>query len=228
MAALLETLRKRIKSAERGLRESFGDDISPEKRWQAWAHFHLFDHAFLRHYWTNFYKVADGVYRSNHPGPWRLKKYHEKGIVGLLNLRGADRFSPWLFEQEAAESYGMTLRVAKIYARRPATREEMLILIEALKTMPKPFVMHCKSGADRAGFAAAIYQVIVENVPIAKAKEQLHWRYFHLKSSKTGVVDHILDLFEARQAETGIDMETWFKTEYDPEAATQSFADSRQ
>ena len=224
---MLETLRQRLKTAERTLRESFGDDLSPGKRWQAWLHFHLFDHAFLRGFWTNFDRVAEGVYRSNHPGPRRLKKYHQMGIKGLLNLRGNDGLSPWLFEQEAADKYGMELRVAKIYARRPATKDEILILIDALKTMPKPFVMHCKSGADRAGFAAALYQVIVEKRPLSEARNQLHWRYLHLKSTKTGVVDHILDLYEARHAQTGIDMERWFREEYDPLAASDSFAETR-
>ncbi len=224
---MFDSFRQRLKTAERRVRTSFGNDLSPGKRWQAWAHFHIFDHAFLRGFWTNFDKVADGVYRSNHPGPRRLKKYNAMGIKGLLNLRGNDGFSPWLLEQEAAKTYGMDLRVAKIYARRPATRAEILTLIDTLKTMPKPFVMHCKSGADRAGFAAALYQVIVENVPLSEAKKQLSWRYLHLKSTKTGVVDHILDLYEARAAETGIDMESWFREEYDPEEASDSFARSR-
>ncbi|MEO1308812.1 MAG: protein tyrosine phosphatase, partial [Pseudomonadota bacterium] len=114
-------LRQRLKDAERKVRSSFGDDIStPAGRWQAWAHFNLMDHAFLRVWWTNFGQVADGVYRSNHPGPKRLEKYKQMGIKTVLNLRGNDGYSPWLLEEEACERLGMDLVVRKIYARKPA------------------------------------------------------------------------------------------------------------
>jgi protein tyrosine/serine phosphatase len=214
-----------LKSLERRVRTSFGDDIStPAKRRQAWWHFQLFDHAFLRVFWTNFDTVAPGVYRSNHPDAKRLEKYKAMGIRSVLNLRGRERASPWLFEEEACARLGLTLEVAKIYARKPASRREILTLIDTLKRIEKPFVLHCKSGADRAGFAAVLYRAIVEKVPIAEARRHLAARYIHFSWTKTGIVDHIVDLYAARHAQTGIDMETWFRTEYDPRAAADSFA----
>jgi protein tyrosine/serine phosphatase len=214
-----------LKSLERRVRTSFGDDIStPGARRLAWLHFHLFDHAFLRVPWTNFDTVAPGVYRSNHPGPRRLARYRAMGIRTVLNLRGRDKFSPWLFEEEACRRLGLTLVVARIYARKPASRREILTLIDTMRRIEKPFVMHCKSGADRAGFAAVLYKAIIEGAPLAEARRHLAARYIHFRWSKTGIVDHIIDLYEARAAETGIGMEAWFRTEYDPRAAAASFA----
>ncbi|MBM7068277.1 tyrosine-protein phosphatase [Actibacterium sp. 188UL27-1] len=218
-------LRQRLKTAERKVRKSFGDDIStPFKRWQAWLHFHLLDHAFLRVWWTNFGRVADGVYRSNHPGPKRLKKYKSMGIQTVLNLRGNDGYSPWLFEQEACDRLGLTLVERKIYARKAAGQQEILNLIDTLKTLPKPFVLHCKSGADRAGFAAVLYRAIVEKVPLSEARKELSVRYLHLDWTATGIVDHIFDVYEKRNAQDPIDLETWFRTEYNKREVEESFA----
>ena len=207
------------------MRRSFGYDIStPEARRQTWWHFHLFDHAFLRVPWTNFDKVSEDVYRSNHPSPKRLLRYKEMGIRGVLNLRGDDGYSPWLFEEEACEELGLELRVAKIYARKAAHRHEIVHLIETMREMPKPFVMHCKSGADRAGFAAVLYKAIIEGAPLGEARKHLAVKYIHFDWTDTGIVDHIIDMYELRNAAAPIDMETWFRTEYQRHIATDSFA----
>ncbi|WP_068115678.1 tyrosine-protein phosphatase [Tropicimonas marinistellae] len=217
-----------FENLERRLRKSVGGDIAtPENRRRAWWHFQLFDHAFLRLWWTNFDKVADGVYRSNHPGPERLVRYKEMGIRSILNLRGEDGRSPWLFEKEACDDLGIDLQVAKIYARKPAKRHEILNLIETMRGMEKPFVMHCKSGADRAGFAAVLYKAVIEGAPLEEARRHLSLRYIHTDWTATGIVDHIFDMYEARNAEDPIDLETWFETEYDHKAAAASFAEKR-
>ncbi|MAQ45437.1 MAG: protein tyrosine phosphatase [Confluentimicrobium sp.] len=222
---MFDALKARLKTLERKVRLSFGDDIStPAKRREAWFHFHLMDHHILRYLWTNFDKVADGVYRSNHPGHSRLKAFKEMGGKTVLNLRGQDRQSPWLFEEESCRQLGLNLTVAKIYARKPARKEEILKLIDAMKTAEKPMLMHCKSGADRAGFASVLYQVIVEGVPLEQARSHLGMKYLHLKWTQTGIVDHILDLYEARDAESPIGLEDWFRHEYDGREAARSFA----
>ncbi len=217
-----------LKRVERKMRMSFGDNIStPWHRALSWLHFQLFDHAFLRTIWTNYDRVAEGVYRSNHPSPGRLKRWKKRGIRSVLNLRGVDGQSPWLFEEEACRDLGLNLYVAKIYARKPATRGEMIRLIDTMRVVEKPFVMHCKSGADRAGLAAVLYAHIIDGQSLEEARKHLHWRYIHLKSTKTGVVDHILDVYEARNAESLIGLEEWLRTEYDTRAIAASFAKLR-
>lgn len=225
---MLFRLSRSLKSLEKRVRTSFGDDIStPRGRRLAWLHFHLFDHAFLRTVWTNFDTVAPGVYRSNHPGPRRLARYKAMGIRSVLNLRGRDRFSPWLFEEEACARLGLTLEVAKIYARKPASRGEILTLIETMRRIEKPFVLHCKSGADRAGFAAVVYLAVIEGVPLAEARRHLALKYIHFTWTATGVVDHIFDVYEADNAHEPIGLEEWFATKYDHYDIAESFAANR-
>jgi hypothetical protein len=48
-------------------------------------------------------------------------------------------------------------------------------------------------------------------------------KYIHLKWSKTGVLDHILDLYEARTKQSPISFEDWIAQEYDHIAVQASF-----
>jgi protein tyrosine phosphatase (PTP) superfamily phosphohydrolase (DUF442 family) len=225
---MIARLGKTLKTWEVALRTSWGDDIStPALRRQAMWHFHLFDHAWLRLFWTNFAEVAPGVYRSNQPDHERLVKLREMGIRTIVNLRGAHRQSHYLFEAESCAALGLTMVNLQLHARRAAPRAELLALIETLRTADKPLLLHCKSGADRAGLAAAIHLLAIEGRLVAEARRQLHPRFVHFRWSRTGICDHLLDVYEARTAEAPVDFETWVATEYDPQALEDSFARSR-
>jgi len=206
----------RIQEWERNLRASYNVDLStPENRRRAHIYNLWFDHAVLRTIWTNFYPVAPGVYRSNHPTHARFEKMKAMGIKSVLNLRGAGGAAHYLTEKESCETLGLTLVDCELQARSAAPRQNILEVIDAFRTIEKPFVMHCKSGADRAGFASAIYLMVIEERPVSEAKKMLSVKYVHLKWSKTGILDYILDRYEEREAETGIGFEDWISTEYD-------------
>ncbi|APX89331.1 protein tyrosine phosphatase [Brevirhabdus pacifica] len=217
-----------LKNIERRLRTSFGDDIStPRARFQAKLHYHLFDHAFLRVPWSNFDKVSEGVYRSNQPDHKRLERYRDMGIRTVLNLRGSNPYSPYLFEAESCEKLGLELVSTQLHARQSASPEELLHLIGLFRSLDKPFVMHCKSGADRAGLASALYQMVIDGKSVEEARKQLSLRYIHLKWTRTGICDHLFDVYEKRNAESPIGIEEWIATEYDHEALTRSFLDRK-
>lgn len=225
---MMARVAKKLKSWEVALRTSWGDDIStPALRRQALWHFHLFDHAWLRKLWTNFDEVAPGVYRSNQPDHARLERLRDMGIRTVINLRGTPRQSHYLFEEESCEALGLELVNLQLHARRAAPRSEILRLIEVFRTARKPFLLHCKSGADRAGLASAIYLIAIEGRPVEEARKQLGLRYVHLRWSKTGICDHLLDAYEARAAGRPIGFEEWIATEYDPADLEASFARSR-
>jgi protein tyrosine phosphatase (PTP) superfamily phosphohydrolase (DUF442 family) len=225
---MIARLGKTLKSWEVALRTSWGDDIStPSLRRQALWHFHIFDHAWLRIFWTNFDEVAPGVYRSNQPDPARLEKLRDMGIRTIVNLRGTPRQSHYLFEEESCAALGLKMVNLHLHARRAAPRSELLALIETFRTAEKPFLMHCKSGADRAGLAAAIYLLAIEGRTVAEARRQLGPAYVHVRWSRTGICDHLLDAYEARTARGAIGFEDWIATEYDPVDLEASFARKR-
>ena len=225
---MIARLGKTLKTWEVALRTSWGNDIStPALRRQALWHFHLFDHAWLRILWTNFAEVAPGVYRSNQPDPARLSKLRDMGIRTIINLRGTPRQSHYLFEKESCAALGLVMVNRQLHARRAAPRAELLALIETFRTAEKPLLLHCKSGADRAGLAAAIYLLAAEGRSVSEARRHLHPRYVHFRWSRTGICDHLLDVYETRNAAEPVDFETWLATEYDPGALEASFARSR-
>jgi len=203
---------------------SYGRDIAdPVERKRSHRYMMFTDHGILRTFWTNFGEVAPDVYRSNHPGHARLEHYKSKGIKAVLNLRGQGTKAPYLFEVESCAALGLDLVSIAMQARAPAPKDQLLKLFEIFDTIQRPFVMHCKSGADRAGLASALY-LLDQGAPVSQAKQELSFRYLHLKFTKTGVQDHMLDLFEQRLAKSPIGIRDWIADEYDPKALADSFA----
>ncbi|SEQ36303.1 fused DSP-PTPase phosphatase/NAD kinase-like protein [Thalassovita taeanensis] len=220
---------EKLKQWERDLRLASDYDISkPEDRKRAMRHYNWLDHAILRIHWTNFFQIAPGVYRSNHPTHERLEDYAAMGIKSVLNLRGTARHARYLFEKESCDALGMTMVNIPLHARKAAPRENLLQVIEAFRTIDRPFMMHCKSGADRAGLASAMYLMVIEGQPVEEARKMLSVKYLHLKWSKTGVLDYMLDVYAARNARDPVGFEQWVTTEYDPEALQAGFDNGRK
>lgn len=214
----------RLATWERNLRQSYNTDLStPENRRRAHIYNRWFDHAILRGIWTNQFEIAPGVWRSNHPTHKRFAAMKRMGIKSILNLRGSAGAAHYLTEKESCAALGLTLVDVTLHARYAAPREDIQAVIDAFRSVEKPFVMHCKSGADRAGFASAIYLMVIEGRPVADARQMLSLRYLHVKRSRTGILDYIFDLYEARQVETGIGFEEWVQTEYDNAAVQAEF-----
>jgi len=224
----MNPVKAKFRAFERAMRDRFGRSIdTPRARRQAMLHFHLMDHAFLRTVWWNLEEIAPGIWRSNQPSPARVARYARMGIRTIVNLRGEMKHSPYLFEEEACREHGIRLVNVELSARKLVEREKLQFLIAQMKQVERPMLMHCKSGSDRAGFASVLYLVIVAGEPLAKARRHLHWRYLHLKSTDTGILDHVLDVYEAEAKATGQSLEDWIDTRYDPEALTESWKRSR-
>lgn len=213
-----------ISSLKRQLWFHSGDPIrSTGQRIRAYVDFYLVDHAFLRVLWTNFFEIAPGVYRSNQPSPKRLRQMYKLGIRNVLNLRGVNGTSAYALEQETCEELGMTMVNHGMSARALLEKERYLQLLDILETIEKPFVIHCKSGADRAGLASALYLLHIEGRSPAEAQKMLSFKYVHLKSTKTGILDHFMDAYSEAHAKSGISIRDWIDTEYDRKAIAASF-----
>lgn len=218
-------LRDRLTGLERHLRENTGRSIAtPADRRRAWWHFQLIDHAVLRGVWTNLDRVAPGVWRANQPSPRRLARYaRQLGLRAVLNLRGATGNSHYLFEAEACRQLGLDLVDIKLNARALPLPAQLLALLDAFDSLPRPFLMHCKSGSDRAGFAAALYLIHAEARPVAVARRHLHWRYLHVRWTRTGILDHFLDAFESDTATRPMPLRDWIASRYDRDALCDAF-----
>lgn len=225
---MLATLKSRLRQFEHEMRQRFGVSIeTPKARRRAWWHYQLMDHAFLRAWWWNLEEFAPGAWRANQPSPRQIERYAAMGIRTILNLRGDGRYSHYLFEEEACARHGIELVSLTFSARRLSPRSDMLELVETMRQIEKPFLIHCKSGSDRTGLAAALYLAVIEGRPVREARRQLHWRFLHLSSTDTGVLDHVFDAYEADAEKGAITLEDWLETRYDHQALTASWESGR-
>lgn len=201
---------------------------TPAGRVRAQRHLDWIDHGILRYRWHNFAQVAPGVYRSNHPTTARFETYAAMGIKSVLTLRGAQHQPQYLFEAETCVRLGLTLECVQLAARKAPPKDRLLMLFETFDTIEKPFLMHCKSGADRTGLSSALYLLAYAGADISVAKAQLSFDFVHIRRTETGILDHFLDVYEARFNETGIAVRDWIATEYDATALTESFASKQK
>lgn len=224
MIRWLEGLGERIDVVEQRIRRKFNViPDSPENRRKARIYALYFDHELLRILWSNEYEIAPGVWRSNHPTRARFERLRDRGITRVINLRGAGESAHYMTEQETCAELGLELHSIGLNARHAPPAQALLDLVALFRQIDKPFVMHCKSGADRAGLASAIYLLAIEGRPVAEARKMFSLRFVHLKFSKTGVLDALLDAYEARQAKGAIGFEDWLRSEYDADRLQAAF-----
>ena len=215
----LTRLAQIFKGWERRLQQTYMADLStPDNRRRALIWNRWLDHGILRILWTNQFEIAPGVFRSNHPPQSRFAAIKAMGISTILTLRGAGGNPSDLLEREACAAHGIALHSIALQARAAPTPAQIAELIALFRTLPRPFLMHCKSGADRAGFASAVYLMVIMGEPVEKARRMLSARYLHFSWSKTGVLDRVLDQYAARNAKAPVGFEAWAVTEYDPGA----------
>jgi len=215
---------KALDSFERNIRNSFGNNISTRSgRFWAHVHFQLMDHAFLRIFWNNFHKVSDGVYRANQPSPSHLKSYKKRGIRSVLSLRGRANQSYALFEEDYCKKLDLNLAYTPISSSSAPAPELLINIIDVMRELPKPFVLHCKSGADRAGLVSALYLIAEKEQSVQEAKRQLSFKYLHLDFTKTGILDYIFGVFSERLEIGNINFLDWLKKEYNAEILNSSY-----
>ncbi len=193
-----------------------GDLSTSGGRLNAWLDALLVDHAVFRLLWTNWAAVRPGVlYRCNHPTPRRLVAMtRQYGLKTLINLRGAEaRNGADALSREAAARLGLHVIDISVQGRRAPARSEILKLAEVYRTMQVPAVMHCKSGADRTGFAAGLF-VLLNGGTVQEASRHLSLRFGHLKRSRAGVLDAFLLRFMA-EAEGRTPFLDWVRQDYD-------------
>lgn len=193
-------------------------------RVRAWFDMQLVDHGVIRAVYNNFYHLGGGMYRCSQPSPAQLAKYQAKyGVRSVVNLRGPHGYGSYALEKEACDRLGLVLYDVKLYSRTAPEVEEIHAMDALFKSMEFPALMHCKSGADRAGLGAALYRILHLGHPVEEAMAELGWKYGHFKGAKTGVLDFFLASYVARNARSPIGFLEWVDGEYNREALEASF-----
>jgi hypothetical protein len=129
----------------------------------------------------------------------------------------------WPLEKEACESLQLDLYKVAIRARQVPRKQDLLDLIDLLSSLSYPALIHCKSGADRTGFVAAVYLIAVEGRSLDEAQQQLSLRFGHLRYSRAGVLRQAIEAYGRDRGADGMDFRAWVDCRYDPDEVALRF-----
>lgn len=198
-------------------------------RVKAWLDMHLVDHGFVRAVYNNFHALGQGMYRLSQPSPAQLKAYRDRfGIKTVVNLRGSHGYGSYAMEEEACRTLGLTLVDHRMYSRQAPSVETLEATQQLFRRIEYPALLHCKSGADRAGLGSVLYKHFQLGVPMAEAARELNWRYGHFRLGKTAILDYFFERYLADNAQSPIDFMDWVRTRYDRKALTADFTRLRK
>ena len=196
----------------------------PVSRVGAWANMLLADHGVFRLAYLNAHPVGSGlIWRSAQPSPGQLAWFKRQGVRTVISLRGGREHGSWPLQREACERQGLKLVEFVLRSREAPSRETILSAKAFFASVEYPAVMHCKSGADRAGLAAALFLILHEGVPVREAAQQLSPRYGHFRFAKTGILDAFFAQYLRDGEPRGRDFLDWVEQDYDPKALKNDF-----
>ncbi len=206
------------------------DFETPEGRKRAFRELMLRDHGFLRTVYDNSHEIAPGkMWRTYQPSPKHLARWAERGVKTVINLRGPKPTGQLFLEEEACEQLGLSLINFRVYSREAPSKEILHGARKLFDEIEYPAIMHCKSGADRAGLMATLFLFFHEGVPLDEALDQLSFKYGHVKAGKTGVIDAAFARYIAYAKERGISLSDvdaffhWVDNDYDPAEVKAAF-----
>jgi len=204
------------------------DLTTPAGRFKTYLDYLWNDHAYLRLGWRNAHWISPEMARSNQPWPFQLEQWKRAGIKTVVNLRGGFDASFHALEKHACEALGLKLVNFTVTSRDAPSKAAVAAAKELFETLEYPAVMHCKSGADRAGVMSVLYAHFRLGQPISEAKAQLSARYGHVRQGLTGVLDYVFDLYLAEGEPKGLSFADWVQTDaYDPVAIKAYFRANR-
>ena len=182
------------------------------------------DHAFLRRWFSNAHWIGPDLVRTNQPSPRQLAGWKARGIRTVINLRGVRDEAYYALEKDACARLGLTLIDAPLDSRDPPGKDRVRRARDLFRTIEYPALIHCKSGADRAGMMAVFYRHFHLGEPISVAIQELSKKYLHHREGLTGVLDHTLELYINEVEPTGVSFIDWIESDaYDPKAIREHF-----
>ena len=200
-----------------------GDVNTAQGRALAWVDSLFVDHAILRIGIANFGTVIPGkLYRCNHPTPMRLRRLTRRyGLTTVINLRGPTGTGSYHLSRDAAAKLGLDYIDLSLESRGAPHRDRIWRLHEIYTGLRGPALLHCKSGADRAGLAAGLC-LLFEGRSADEALRQLSWRFGHIKQARTGILDAFFLRYQ-REGEGRKPFLEWLYQDYDEATLRRDF-----
>jgi len=181
------------------------------------------DHGIFRLVYLNRHRIRGDAWRSAQPAPHDIRRFRRKGIKTIINLRGDRPCGSYWLETAACARQGIVLENFQVGSRAAPSAAEVLAARDLFTRITYPMLMHCKSGADRAGMMSVLYMHFQEGVPIAEAKKELSLRYGHIRQADTGVLDYFFERYLEDNAKVPMSFQAWVETIYDQEELMASY-----
>lgn len=193
-------------------------------RFKAYWHSIWGDHAFLRVGFSNAHWIGPDMVRAAQPWPYQLKYWKRDGIRTIVNLRGGFDTGFYVLERDACERLGLKMVDFTITSREVPRRETVLGARDLFASIEYPALMHCKSGADRAGIMSVFYRHFHLGHPIREAMTELGLRTLHMKQGKTGVLDYVFERYLEEAEPKGVSFIDWVQSDaYDRKRIKEDF-----
>ena len=226
---ILFNLKQKFEKFDENWRSDLEKTFSSSNKKSAEKHAFWIDHEFLRIFYHNNFQIAPGVFRSNQPSEKRILEWQkEKGIQSIINFRGESNQGAFFIEKDICKEIGIKLINIKLYSSKLPEKEKIFEINEVFKTIKKPFLMHCKSGSDRAGLGSALYFLLVLNTPVEIAQKQLSFKFLHLGGWTAGILDFMLMEYRHAFKKDRINFLDWVEKRYHTEEMTQRYGDFRK
>ena len=228
MGKIAKHQRRRMRQWFRGLRQRLGA-ATPEWARRAfgpavhYADMLIVDHGIFRIAYLNRHRLGSSAWRSAQPAPHQIARLARLGVRTIVNLRGERYCGSYWLEQQACARHGIRLVDYQVRSRAAPTREEVLGARDVLRRVEYPMLLHCKSGADRAGLMSALYMIVHEGRPVAEARGQLALRFGHIRQSGTGILDYFFERYLEDTAGRPVEFFDWVATRYDPVELERTF-----
>ena len=181
------------------------------------------DHGIFRLIYLNRHRLSTEAWRAAQPAPHQIRAIANSGVRTIVNLRGERICGSYSLERQACQKHGIELVNFQVRSRAAPSKEELHGARDLFERIQYPMLLHCKSGADRAGLMSVLYCHLQLGMPIAEAKEQLSLRYGHIRQAETGILDYFLERYVAYNEVTPMPFFEWVDTVYDPEEVKESF-----
>lgn len=228
MAGLVKRAKRSWRRLGRSLRHRVREALPPGVRRVAggpasYVDLLFVDHGIFRMLYSNSHRISDKAWRSAQPAPHQIRQFAKVGIRTIVNLRGERDCGSYWLERRACERHGIKLVNYQVRSRAAPTREELKGAKQLFDDVEYPMLMHCKSGADRAGLMSVLYRYLHEDVPLEEAKRELSLKYGHIRQAHTGILDYFFERYLADNARRPMPFFEWVDTVYDPDELKSTF-----
>jgi len=185
------------------------------------------DYGVFRLVYINRHRLGQKAWRSAQPAPHHIARFARDGIRTIVNLRGEHAGAVQTMEQQACARHGIKLVNFGVLSRDVPTREQLNAARELFESVDYPMLMHCKSGADRAGLMAVLYRHVHEGAPIREAMGELSLKFGHIRQADTGILDYFFERYLADNERTPMSFYEWVDRVYDPVELKRSYKSKR-